>query len=96
MKAAHRLLRTVNFIRHCSSPMVLPPQVAPVTYLRMSSRPVLYTARGRTLAAFPVGVSLAFTVQFYNSIGEKFHTHNTQLHLALNRCGAKGVVCMLW
>ncbi|XP_043424444.1 nuclear pore membrane glycoprotein 210-like isoform X4 [Prionailurus bengalensis] len=60
-------------------------QVAPVTYLRMSSRPVLYTARGRTLAAFPVGVSLAFTVQFYNSIGEKFHTHNTQLHLALNR-----------
>lgn len=30
-------------------------------------------------------MSLTFTVQFYNSIGEKFHTHNTQLYLALNR-----------
>ncbi|XP_022346718.1 nuclear pore membrane glycoprotein 210-like isoform X3 [Enhydra lutris kenyoni] len=60
-------------------------QVAPVTYLRMSSRPKLYAARGRALPAFPVGMSLTFVVQFYNSIGEKFHTHNTQLHLALNR-----------
>ncbi|OWK04836.1 hypothetical protein Celaphus_00001967, partial [Cervus elaphus hippelaphus] len=60
-------------------------QVAPVTYLRMSSHPKLYTARGRTLSAFPLGMSLTFIVQFYNSIGEKFHTHNTQLYLALNR-----------
>ncbi|XP_045838285.1 nuclear pore membrane glycoprotein 210-like isoform X2 [Meles meles] len=60
-------------------------QVAPVTYLRMSSQPRLYAARGRALPAFPVGMSLTFVVQFYNSIGEKFHTHNTQLHLALNR-----------
>ncbi|XP_054969455.1 nuclear pore membrane glycoprotein 210-like isoform X13 [Pan paniscus] len=60
-------------------------QVAPVTYLRVSSQPKLYTAQGRTLSAFPLGMSLTFTVQFYNSIGEKFHTHNTQLYLALNR-----------
>ncbi|XP_036713739.1 nuclear pore membrane glycoprotein 210-like [Balaenoptera musculus] len=60
-------------------------QVAPVTYLRMSSHPKLYTAQGRTLSAFPLGMSLTFIVQFYNSIGEKFHTHNTQLSLALNR-----------
>ncbi|XP_059269862.1 nuclear pore membrane glycoprotein 210-like isoform X2 [Mustela nigripes] len=60
-------------------------QVAPVAYLRMSSQPKLYAARGRALPAFPVGMSLTFAVQFYNSIGEKFHTHNTQLHLALNR-----------
>ncbi|XP_073904110.1 nuclear pore membrane glycoprotein 210-like isoform X5 [Castor canadensis] len=60
-------------------------QVAPVTYLRMSSHPKLYTAQGRTLSAFPLGMSLTFIVQFYNSIGEKFHTHNTQLFLALNR-----------
>nr|XP_021537546.1 nuclear pore membrane glycoprotein 210-like [Neomonachus schauinslandi] len=59
--------------------------VAPVTYVRMSSQPKLYAAHGRTLPAFPVGMSLTFVVQFYNSIGEKFHTHNTQLHLALNR-----------
>ncbi|XP_032173289.1 nuclear pore membrane glycoprotein 210-like isoform X4 [Mustela erminea] len=60
-------------------------QVAPVAYLRMSSQPKLYAARGRALPAFPVGASLTFTVRFYNSIGEKLHTHNTQLHLALNR-----------
>ncbi|TKC38145.1 hypothetical protein EI555_010723, partial [Monodon monoceros] len=60
-------------------------QVAPVTYLRMSSHPKLYTAKGRTLSAFPLGMSLTFIVQFYNSVGEKFHTHNTQLYLALNR-----------
>ncbi|XP_060057445.1 nuclear pore membrane glycoprotein 210-like isoform X2 [Erinaceus europaeus] len=60
-------------------------QVAPVTYLRMSSHPKLYTAQGRTLSAFPLGMSLTFMVQFYNNVGEKFHTHNTQLYLALNR-----------
>ncbi|XP_048214051.1 nuclear pore membrane glycoprotein 210-like [Perognathus longimembris pacificus] len=60
-------------------------QVAPVTYLRMSSHPKLYTTQGRTLSAFPLGMSVTFVVQFYNSIGEKFHTHNTQLYLALNR-----------
>ncbi|KAM6218828.1 nuclear pore membrane glycoprotein 210-like [Rhynchocyon petersi] len=60
-------------------------QVAPVTYLRMSSQPTLYTVPGRTLSAFPLGMSLTFIVQFYSSIGEKFHTHNTRLYLALNR-----------
>ncbi|XP_077012358.1 nuclear pore membrane glycoprotein 210-like isoform X2 [Tamandua tetradactyla] len=60
-------------------------QVAPVTYLRMSSQPKLYTTQGRTLSAFPLGMSLTLSVQFYSSIGEKFHTHNTQLYLALNR-----------
>ncbi|KAM9244628.1 nuclear pore membrane glycoprotein 210-like [Dugong dugon] len=60
-------------------------QVAPVTYLRVSSHPKLYTAPGRTLSAFPLGMCLTFSVQFYSSIGEKFHTHNTQLYLALNR-----------
>ncbi|XP_045154281.1 nuclear pore membrane glycoprotein 210-like [Echinops telfairi] len=59
--------------------------VAPVTYLRLSSQPKLYVAPGRTLSAFPLGMSLTFIVQFYSSIGEKFHTHNTHLHLALNR-----------
>ncbi|KAI5164766.1 hypothetical protein MUG91_G45n184 [Manis pentadactyla] len=60
-------------------------QVAPVTYLRMSSQPRLYTAPGGALSAFPLGMSLTLVVQFYNNIGEKFHTHNTQLYLALNR-----------
>ncbi|KAM6168236.1 nuclear pore membrane glycoprotein 210-like [Erethizon dorsatum] len=60
-------------------------QVAPVKYLRMSSQPKLYTAPGRTLSAFPVGMALTFIIHFYNSIGEKFHTHNIQLYLSLNR-----------
>ncbi|XP_059121730.1 nuclear pore membrane glycoprotein 210-like isoform X1 [Peromyscus eremicus] len=60
-------------------------QVAPVTYLRMSSYPKLHTAQGRTLSAFPLGMSLTFIVEFYNNIGEKFHTHNTRLYMALNR-----------
>ncbi|EHB07788.1 Nuclear pore membrane glycoprotein 210-like protein [Heterocephalus glaber] len=59
--------------------------VAPVTYLLVSSHPRLYTAPGRTLSAFPVGMALTFIVQFYSSIGEKFHTHSTQLYLSLNR-----------
>lgn len=60
-----------------------------MTYLRMSSQPRLYTAPGRALPAFPLGMSLTFEVQFYNSVGEKFHTHNTQLYLALNRYGSQ-------
>ncbi|KFO24952.1 Nuclear pore membrane glycoprotein 210-like [Fukomys damarensis] len=60
-------------------------QVAPVTYLRVSSQPRLHTAPGRTLSAFPVGMALTFVIQFYSSIGERFHTHSTQLYLSLNR-----------
>ncbi|KAL6068729.1 hypothetical protein STEG23_029892, partial [Scotinomys teguina] len=60
-------------------------QVAPVTYLRMSSYPKLYTTQGRTLSAFPLGMTLTFIVEFYNNIGEKFHTHNTRLYMTLNR-----------
>lgn len=68
-------------------------QVAPVTYLRLSSYPKLYTVQGRTLSAFPLGMSLTFIVEFYNNIGEKFHTHNTRLYMALNRYGGqRGVV----
>uniref|UniRef100_A0A8C2V5N8 Nucleoporin 210 like n=1 Tax=Chinchilla lanigera TaxID=34839 RepID=A0A8C2V5N8_CHILA len=68
-----------------SAGAVLSPQVAPVKYLRVSSQPRLYTAPGWTLSAFPVGMVLTFISHFYNSIGEKFHTHNTQLSLSLNR-----------
>ncbi|NXA43132.1 P210L protein, partial [Eudromia elegans] len=60
-------------------------QVAPVTYLRISISPKLYTSNGVALHALPLGMSLTLTVQFYNYIGEKFHAQNTQLYLALNR-----------
>uniref|UniRef100_A0A8C6Z3F6 BIG2 domain-containing protein n=1 Tax=Nothoprocta perdicaria TaxID=30464 RepID=A0A8C6Z3F6_NOTPE len=60
-------------------------QVAPVTYLRISVSPKLYTSNSVPLHALPLGMSLTLTVQFYNNIGEKFHAQNTQLYLALNR-----------
>lgn len=73
------------------------PQVAPVTYLRLSSHPNYTRLQGRTLSAFPLGMSLTFIVQFYNSIGEKFHTHNTQLLSGFKQVWkAKGMVLTLW
>ncbi|XP_048359385.1 nuclear pore membrane glycoprotein 210-like [Sphaerodactylus townsendi] len=60
-------------------------RVAPVSYLRLSSLPKLYTASRIPLHAFPLGMTLTITVQFYDNTGEKFHTQNTQLYLALNR-----------
>ncbi|XP_042296925.1 nuclear pore membrane glycoprotein 210-like [Sceloporus undulatus] len=43
--------------------------VAPVSYLQMSSTPKLYTANRMPLHAFPLGMSLTLTIQFYDSIG---------------------------
>ncbi|XP_042296943.1 nuclear pore membrane glycoprotein 210-like [Sceloporus undulatus] len=60
-------------------------RVAPVSYLQMSSTPKLYTANRMPLHAFPLGMSLTLTIQFYDSIGERFHAQSTQLYLALNR-----------
>ncbi|XP_063173323.1 nuclear pore membrane glycoprotein 210-like [Candoia aspera] len=60
-------------------------RVAPVSYLQFSNTPKLYTASRAPLLAFPLGMSLTLTVQFFDSAGEKFHAQNTQLYLALNR-----------
>ncbi|XP_074836605.1 nuclear pore membrane glycoprotein 210-like isoform X2 [Carettochelys insculpta] len=60
-------------------------RVAPVSYLRISTSPQLYTTSSTSLMAFPLGMALTLTVQFYDNTGEKFHAQNTQLYLALNR-----------
>ncbi|NXK46489.1 P210L protein, partial [Chauna torquata] len=60
-------------------------QVAPISYLRINVSPKIYTAGGMSLVTFPLGMSLTFTVEFYNNVGEKFHAQNTQLHLSVNR-----------
>ncbi|XP_069507696.1 nuclear pore membrane glycoprotein 210-like isoform X2 [Ambystoma mexicanum] len=60
-------------------------RVAPVSYLRISTSPCLYTTSGSPLDAFPLGMSLTFTVHFYDRIGEQFHAQNTRLQLAVNR-----------
>ncbi|MEE6491709.1 hypothetical protein FKM82_016334 [Ascaphus truei] len=60
-------------------------RVAPVSYLRISSSPRLYTTGGVPLVSFPLGMTLTLTIHFYTSIGEKFHAQNTRLRLAINR-----------
>ncbi|XP_040395132.1 nuclear pore membrane glycoprotein 210-like isoform X2 [Cygnus olor] len=60
-------------------------RVAPISYLRINISPKIYTAGGMSLATFPLGMSLTITVEFYNSIGEKFHAQNAQLRLSVNR-----------
>uniref|UniRef100_A0ABM5F464 Nuclear pore membrane glycoprotein 210-like n=1 Tax=Pogona vitticeps TaxID=103695 RepID=A0ABM5F464_9SAUR len=60
-------------------------QVAPVSYLRLSASPKLYTAGKGPLPAFPLGLAFTLSVQFHDSTGEKFQAQSTQLSLALNR-----------
>ncbi|XP_078082042.1 nuclear pore membrane glycoprotein 210-like [Mustelus asterias] len=60
-------------------------RVAPVAYLSINTSPKLYIAKNEELAAFPLGMTLTFTVNFYDLSGDQFHAHNTELYLALNR-----------
>ncbi|XP_069766525.1 nuclear pore membrane glycoprotein 210-like isoform X2 [Narcine bancroftii] len=60
-------------------------RVAPVAYLSIATSPVLYIAKNEELAALPLGMTLTFTVNFYDLSGNQFHAHNTELYLALNR-----------
>lgn len=53
--------------------------------MTISTSPKLYTTGSTSLVAFPLGMALTLTVEFYNNIGEKFHAQNTQIYLALNR-----------
>uniref|UniRef100_A0A8C9LAN5 Nucleoporin 210 like n=1 Tax=Pavo cristatus TaxID=9049 RepID=A0A8C9LAN5_PAVCR len=56
--------------------MVTSVQVAPISYLRINVSPQIYTSSGVSLAAFPLGMSLLITVDFYTSTGEKFHAQH--------------------
>ncbi|GCB68850.1 hypothetical protein scyTo_0005369, partial [Scyliorhinus torazame] len=60
-------------------------RVAPVAYLSINTSPKLYIAKNEELAALPLGMTLTFTVNFYDLSGDQFHAHNTKLYLALNR-----------
>ncbi|XP_067823987.1 nuclear pore membrane glycoprotein 210-like [Heptranchias perlo] len=60
-------------------------RVAPVAYLSIVTSPMLYIAKNEELAALPLGMTLTFTVNFYDLSGDQFHAHNTELYLALNR-----------
>ncbi|NWH36528.1 PO210 protein, partial [Chloropsis hardwickii] len=60
-------------------------QVCPISYLRISMRPVLFTQNKEALLALPLGVTLTFTVHFHDNSGDTFHSHNAVLNFATNR-----------
>lgn len=69
-----------------SSPYLLTiPQVAPVSYLRISMSPALHTRNNAALVALPLGMTVTFTVHFHDNSGDVFHAHNSVLHFATNR-----------
>lgn len=73
----------------CTVPTVinLPyvPQVLPVSYVRFSTSPVLYTHTRESLKAFPLGIVVTFTFHFHASTGETLHNSNSDLTFSTNR-----------
>uniref|UniRef100_A0A671VZW8 Nucleoporin 210 n=1 Tax=Sparus aurata TaxID=8175 RepID=A0A671VZW8_SPAAU len=57
--------------------LILAVKVVPVSYVRFSTSPVLYTHTRESLKAFPLGVVLTFNVHFHASTGEALHIHNS-------------------
>lgn len=60
-------------------------QVVPVSYLRYSISPALYTHTREKANAFPLGIVLTFTVHFHASTGEVLHSSNSHLTFSTNR-----------
>ncbi|KAL1021498.1 hypothetical protein UPYG_G00014030 [Umbra pygmaea] len=65
--------------------LVLAVKVAPVSYLRFSTSPVLHGSSRDTLSAFPLGMVLTFTVHLHANTGQELHSHNSLLTFATNR-----------
>ncbi|MBN3325349.1 PO210 protein, partial [Atractosteus spatula] len=65
--------------------IIVAVKVVPVSFLRLSTSPVLYTANKETLSALPLGTTLTFTVHFHDSSGDVFHAQNSLLTFATNR-----------
>ncbi|XP_078065799.1 nuclear pore membrane glycoprotein 210 [Mustelus asterias] len=60
-------------------------KVAPVSYLRISTSPVMYTLNKESPSAIPVGITLTLTVHFHDHSGDTFHAQNTIISFAMNR-----------
>ncbi|XP_072222450.1 nuclear pore membrane glycoprotein 210 [Leuresthes tenuis] len=65
--------------------LMLTVKVLPVSYVRFSTSPVLYTLTRDGPNAFPLGSFLTFTVHFHASTGEALHCSNSQLTFSINR-----------
>ncbi|XP_061591816.1 nuclear pore membrane glycoprotein 210 [Cololabis saira] len=65
--------------------LILTVKVVPVSYLRLSTSPVLNTLDREVLTALPLGMLLTFTVHFHASTGEALHSSSSDLTFSTNR-----------
>ncbi|XP_056100665.1 nuclear pore membrane glycoprotein 210 [Rhinichthys klamathensis goyatoka] len=65
--------------------IIIAVKVVTVSYLRLSTSPVMYTSNRETVSAIPLGAVLTFTVHFHDSTGETLHSHNSLLSFSTNR-----------
>uniref|UniRef100_A0A4W6ESR0 Nucleoporin 210 n=1 Tax=Lates calcarifer TaxID=8187 RepID=A0A4W6ESR0_LATCA len=65
--------------------LILAVKVVPVSYVRFSTSPVLYTQTRESLKAFPLGIVLTFSVHFHASTGEALQSSNSHLTFSTNR-----------
>ncbi|KAA0706727.1 Nuclear pore membrane glycoprotein 210 [Triplophysa tibetana] len=65
--------------------IIIAVKVVTVSYLRVSTSPVMYTSNRETQSAIPLGAVLTFTVHFHDSTGEILNSHNTLLTFSTNR-----------
>ncbi|XDV45377.1 hypothetical protein PO909_013490 [Leuciscus waleckii] len=65
--------------------IIIAVKVVTVSYLRLSTSPVMHTSNRETVSAIPLGAVLTFTVHFHDSTGETLHSHNSLLSFSTNR-----------
>uniref|UniRef100_A0A672RXX4 Nucleoporin 210 n=1 Tax=Sinocyclocheilus grahami TaxID=75366 RepID=A0A672RXX4_SINGR len=65
--------------------IIVAVKVVTVSYLRLSTSPVMYTSNREAVSAIPLGAVLTFSVHFHDSTGETLHSHNSMLSFSTNR-----------
>ncbi|XP_069500079.1 nuclear pore membrane glycoprotein 210 [Ambystoma mexicanum] len=65
--------------------IIVAVKVSPVSYLRISTSPILHSRNKDALQAIPLGMTLTFTVHFHDNSGDSFHSQNSALSFATNR-----------
>ncbi|XP_077371316.1 nuclear pore membrane glycoprotein 210-like isoform X2 [Festucalex cinctus] len=68
-----------------SQTLIITVKVVPVSYVRFSTSPALYTYTRRNVKDFPLGIVLILTVHFHTSAGELLHSCNSHLTFSTNR-----------
>uniref|UniRef100_A0A8C4TG96 Nucleoporin 210 n=1 Tax=Erpetoichthys calabaricus TaxID=27687 RepID=A0A8C4TG96_ERPCA len=68
-----------------SQSIIIALKVSPVSYLRISTSPTLYTFNKELLSAIPLGATLTLTAHVHDNTGDSFHAHNSMLTFATNR-----------